>query len=714
MLFDYKIKYNDFKIIYYLGGYEDNEAGNKESFFIINSEPGWFNTGDTGCLDAEGYLFISGRSKEIINRGGETISPFEIEEVIVQHPNIKEVLAFSTPHSLFQETVGVILVSKLNYPRIDLNSLNHYLESRLHHTKWPQVVVYSDALPKNNVGKILRLKFAERSNIPAISSGAEGAMNTLEPSTIKTQQYPILPYLYEMKCPPIGTPLTTKIVLQPIYLNLKITQAFVYKLALESIPKLHVDDISVLQVDLQEKKCAILVLIKISKDTEELSNKTQEQLISTLEKQCKEVLDGFLRPHFFLIADHNDVPTNEMHLKHYVVELYERQNTIFPRNNMEKDIELIWRSYLKIQSTISVTQSFFNLGGDSLKAGQLVNAIRKKMKVPLSVTDLFANPTIESLAIKLIRSQNECLPSIAASGSSNSLQDVMSSKSYSMAINNYDEAIKIKKKFFQFDDDNNDQEADTSMLLLKDLPSVLRNTSFSCLLVQSLPIVVFIPMERLIAWYLFIHIWVALMSHLSRIVSLVLTIIIIRMIMNVMLPMIAIISKWVIIGHYKPGRNALWGTMYLKVWIVDQIIMICGKGIFSNDFPYFGSKMNILYYTLMGAKIGKNVKISDKSQLRHFDLITIHDNCAIDDSILTPFSLEEGYFILLPIVVKENSSVCLKSILAPGSELPSNTTIGPLSSSYEKSSDDCSNANAKYCRLRYGSPPDKYVYLIGN
>jgi acyl-CoA synthetase (AMP-forming)/AMP-acid ligase II len=106
------------------GGYEGNAAANQESFFEIkgyqknskatNSTEGkdgglWFNTGDMGYLDENGYLFISGRA--IINRGGETISPFEIEEVLIQHPFVKEALAFSAPHETFQETGRFIVIA---------------------------------------------------------------------------------------------------------------------------------------------------------------------------------------------------------------------------------------------------------------------------------------------------------------------------------------------------------------------------------------------------------------------------------------------------------------------------------------------------------------------------------------------------------------------------------------------------------------------------
>lgn len=66
------------------------------------SADGWFPTGDLGYLDKGGSLYITGRSKEVINRGGETLSPFEIEDAMRSHPSLREVMAFSAPHSLFQ------------------------------------------------------------------------------------------------------------------------------------------------------------------------------------------------------------------------------------------------------------------------------------------------------------------------------------------------------------------------------------------------------------------------------------------------------------------------------------------------------------------------------------------------------------------------------------------------------------------------------------
>lgn len=72
---------------------------------------GFFDTGDMGYLK-NGYLYVTGRSKEVINRGGEIISPLEIENVLINHPDVAQVMAFSVPHDTLQETVGCVIVSR--------------------------------------------------------------------------------------------------------------------------------------------------------------------------------------------------------------------------------------------------------------------------------------------------------------------------------------------------------------------------------------------------------------------------------------------------------------------------------------------------------------------------------------------------------------------------------------------------------------------------
>jgi acyl-CoA synthetase (AMP-forming)/AMP-acid ligase II len=137
----------------------------------------WFDTGDLGYLDHDGYLFITGRSKEVINRGGELISPFEVENAIIaaakdpQSPiysRVSQVLAFAVPHSVLQEVVGVLLVTPRGQRRMDIRHLNNALQSSLQQAKWPALVTYMDELPKGN-NKYLRTRLAQRLRLPELS-----------------------------------------------------------------------------------------------------------------------------------------------------------------------------------------------------------------------------------------------------------------------------------------------------------------------------------------------------------------------------------------------------------------------------------------------------------------------------------------------------------------------------------------------------------------
>lgn len=135
-------------------GYED-PSQTAEAMF----PGGWFNTGDAGYLDDDGYLYITGRSKEVINRGGELISPVEVEDAIkTSVPSIDSVAAISVAHDLFQEVVGVVVSVKAGSARPSLANLQDALSDTLHPSKWPQVVVYMDAgLPMTSTNKVQRV-----------------------------------------------------------------------------------------------------------------------------------------------------------------------------------------------------------------------------------------------------------------------------------------------------------------------------------------------------------------------------------------------------------------------------------------------------------------------------------------------------------------------------------------------------------------------------
>lgn len=133
-----------------INGYENNPAANASSF-----TNGWFRTGDQGQLDAEGRLFISGRIKEIVNRGGEKISPREVDEVLLEHPAIAQAAAFGVPHPTLGEDVAAAVVLKPN-AELSEYDLRQYLLPRLSEYKVPSRILFLEAIPKGPTGKVQR------------------------------------------------------------------------------------------------------------------------------------------------------------------------------------------------------------------------------------------------------------------------------------------------------------------------------------------------------------------------------------------------------------------------------------------------------------------------------------------------------------------------------------------------------------------------------
>lgn len=131
-----------------IDGYERNPAANSSSFL-----DGWFRTGDRGFLDAEGYLKLVGRIKELINRGGEKIGPAEIDEVLEAHPKVREAVAFGVPHPTWGEEVAAAVV--LHEP-VPVKELQAWARERLADFKVPKVIHVVDAIPRTPTGKVQR------------------------------------------------------------------------------------------------------------------------------------------------------------------------------------------------------------------------------------------------------------------------------------------------------------------------------------------------------------------------------------------------------------------------------------------------------------------------------------------------------------------------------------------------------------------------------
>jgi acyl-CoA synthetase (AMP-forming)/AMP-acid ligase II len=133
-------------------GYEGNAEANAESF-----SNGWFRTGDQGHLDSEGYLVLSGRIKELINRGGEKISPREIDEVLVVHPAVAEAVCFAIPDRVYGEAVAAAVVLKGDATEKELIA---HCRSSLADFKCPTKIYLMESIPRTATGKIQRRNVA--------------------------------------------------------------------------------------------------------------------------------------------------------------------------------------------------------------------------------------------------------------------------------------------------------------------------------------------------------------------------------------------------------------------------------------------------------------------------------------------------------------------------------------------------------------------------
>jgi acyl-CoA synthetase (AMP-forming)/AMP-acid ligase II len=120
---------------------------------------GWFRTGDSGALSADGYLSLSGRLKELINRGGEKISPHEVEDALLGHPDVVEAVAFALPDAKYGETVGAAVVAR---SAIGEDALRAHCDERLAAFKVPVRIHVLDAIPKGPTGKVQRRLLAEQ------------------------------------------------------------------------------------------------------------------------------------------------------------------------------------------------------------------------------------------------------------------------------------------------------------------------------------------------------------------------------------------------------------------------------------------------------------------------------------------------------------------------------------------------------------------------
>ncbi|KAJ4294227.1 hypothetical protein N0V90_007917 [Kalmusia sp. IMI 367209] len=616
------------------GGYLGVDGSVNASCF---NEHGWFDTGDMGYLDTDGYLYITGRSKEVINRGGELISPFEVEEAIVTaaanpasptYGRIQESLAFSVPHDILQEVVGVVVVTPENSKRASLKDIQESVKNVLSNIKVPVLVVYMNGgLPKNN-NKILRIGFAERLCLLELTDNASPAKRH-----------------FEADCPPPNTPLNIKMNCWEV----ETTHDALLESCRQILPaslecRVRVDAAG-FYPRLFVAPCERLVTDRVS--------------TSRLMKILRTFLDGYNIP-TKIVQFNEPFPSHEdaaldckgAAMPWKVAPIHEISRKAM--SSIEGSIAVEFGHVLSIPlEEISTTSDFFELGGTSMAAGQLLSRLRKAFQVRLPIDVLFANSKVDVLA-NLVEEK---------------LGHTMQSATLSQTTTFEDELLPGCKKAYS--------SGNPFLMFL-----------------QLLPIALIFPMKRALTWTVFIYFlaftqsWWTERYLLGRLLHLVLSLSVGKLATRTVTPVLGILFKWLVIGRYREGLHPMWGFYHTRWWLVEKVLAISGRGVFG-----LFNWSRVFYCRCLGASIGKNVTL-DAAVLGEYDLITIGDDTVLDHCSVRPFAAERNTSMYLGrIVIGSRASVGRASIVAAGTTVPDDTCIGPNSSSWEVADADERNRN---------------------
>ena len=622
-------------------GYEKIENGVKILDTTVFSTEGWFDSGDCGNLDADGYLYITGRSKEIINKGGEVVSPFEIEEAVTQacKDRVKQSLAFSIEHKVLQETIGMVIVPQPDQPRIGLAELQNSLRNYLHPSKWPFAIVYMDDVPKNAAGKPLRIKLGSRLGIGPLSDDV-----------------PALERHFEAKAPSKETPLSRPIPCSRITVDVRAVQRACYR-----IPG--VLDAAVVQ----QRDGAPMAFIQVAEDAEFDA--------TDIDRALSQILHGYVVPnplHVFrqpLIKNHGEYDFEAME------SIIREQNAASMSHTSILVRDIIAKLLDLDSSSITDESDFFLLGGNSLLLGRLIFMIRKETDVSLEVSTLFTNSTVARIAALIDENRT-------SEGGAEDEDDM-----------------------YQFDEKGAGLLADPHMAHAYSDDDVAfsshgerprSSTHPLVLFVQAIPFIFFYPLKAAWTWTIILH-GLAFFSYYiedsmwERLGALLASIVIARLTSRILCPTAAIAFKWVVIGRYRPGKYPMWCNYHLRWWIVNQSLRTSGRGIYAVT-----PALEKLYYRLLGMSIGRDVQISSDCKIGEHDLITVHDRAVLDRCLVRPFCVErDGYFRLEPIVIGRDCVVNTYTQISPGARLADGTVWGPQSSSHERPAPDSFAAYAR-------------------
>ncbi|KAI9207543.1 uncharacterized protein BJ171DRAFT_596561 [Polychytrium aggregatum] len=628
-------------------GYENDANANASSF----TADGFFNTGDMGYLDEDGYLYVTGRSKEVINRGGEIISPVEVEDAVIKHEKVLETIAFSVPHDVLQETIGVVIVSTDPECRVDLPQLQNFVSKTLHPSKWPQLIVYMNELPKNQNNKPLRINLANRFGIAEINDKM-GPKQRLYDAPV---------------CPPRTAGIKTPIEAHPVVCS--------SDRAVETLLK--VDGVIEVACIANSRDDLVMFVCQDTSKSPLSSEEIKEHLFGCIHDYDvpKQIIH---LPKLKKMADGKTVDVDALH-----AELDKQGVDMEMATPEERSVYNIFLTVLELEKINTLDADFFELGGGSLKAGRVVGLIRKEYDISLPAMTLFEHRTIRALAALISERATTAM-------SVDSTDPLIRTKTTKKQTANEADELRVKSE---------------------------SSTCFVALFVQILPIAFFRPLYTAALWLTFLHILILTdtvrrdalhieTAPLVRVIQLLIAITISHTVLWIVMPTLGILFKWIVIGRYKAGSYPLWGSYYLRWWIVDQVLRICGRGCFGTS-----SMTLVLYARLMGAKVGKDVALDTSTNIGEFDLIDIGDGASFDTARIRPFFMETGRMVLKKITIGEHSVLNIKSVVAAGHTVPPFTVFPPLSSSYEMQ--DASPHFQTLCRTRHRDLNVIYKIIFG-
>ncbi|KAH9901810.1 hypothetical protein F4778DRAFT_781700 [Xylariomycetidae sp. FL2044] len=601
-------------------GYLKSDGSLDRSAF---NEDGWFDTGDLGYLDEDGYLYVTGRSKEVINRGGELISPFEVEDNIVtaaQDPKsptygrVAQALAFSVPHNVLQEVVGIVLVTPPGKPRVDIRAIQQSLRSRLQQAKWPNLVVYMDDLPKRN-NKIVRSKLSGRLSLPDLEDRVSFA-----------------DLHWEAECPPPDTDLSQPIPSNRCAVDLEYLMRVVYRM----IPGHFEALVQHSSIDGEPE-------VWLAPRGSGLVTPEQGQLTCVaLKDDLTKILDNYLVPgriRFFGQAL-SFKPDGSVDWDAFDSALRDTNDTT-SSGVAGRVRELVAEVLSRTAGEIDIDTDFFSLGGDSIRAGRLLSMLRSEFKCRVPIELIFNNGSPRQIA-------------------------------------SYIEAQQEKKQ-----QQASAEAGDAEKSGINDAKRCSSTNPF-LMAFQLLPILLLYPMRRAVQWTVFLvalataQTWPTNDTVVGRLFNITVATTIAKIICGLALPWVGIAAKWLIIGRYRPGLYPMWGAYHTRWWIVQKIVDISGIGFFNmTNFT------RITYYRLMGAQIGRGVSMGGV-RVGEWDLLEVGDGATLEGCICRPFAGEKNATMSLArISIGRNAVVCKSAIVAPGTTVPDDTCIGPNSSSWE-------------------------------